>query len=41
MAVGLDGRAFRDLPYPPGTAIFEMDRQEVRFVPAEGQPSSI
>lgn len=30
VAVGLDGRAFRDLPYPPGTTIFEIDRSEVR-----------
>lgn len=30
MAVGLDGRAFRDLPYPPNTTIYEVDRQEVR-----------
>jgi O-methyltransferase involved in polyketide biosynthesis len=30
MAVGLDGRAFRDLPYPPGTTIYEVDRQEVK-----------
>lgn len=32
MAVGLDGRAFRDLPYPPGTTIYEVDREEVRCV---------
>ena len=29
LACGLDGRAFRDLPYPPDTTIYEIDRQEV------------
>jgi len=30
LAAGLDGRAYRsDLNYPPGTTIYEIDRQEV------------